>query len=177
MPLLVVVLGESKTGKTLLIENLVSYLSSKGIRVLTCKHTHHFIETLDTPGKDSWRHRKAGSTATLIYSTGESALFFDTRSLGFSFRELLENIVEIIKPRVVILEGFSSLLGELKDAYVIITARTSSEINDEIINIHKNRLLGVGVLSYEKKHSYTVPIYNIHEEFHMIAEKIIRIIS
>jgi len=177
LPLLVVVLGESKTGKTLLIENLVSYLSSKGIRVLTCKHTHHFIETLDTPSKDSWRHRKAGSTATLIYSTGESALFFDTPSLGLSFRELLEKIVEIVKPKVVILEGFSSLLNELKDAYVIITARTPSEINDEMINIHKDKLLGVGVLSYEKKHSPTVPIYNIFEESHVIAEKITRMIS
>jgi len=57
--------GYSNSGKTTLMEKLVSGLTAKGLRIATIKHSHHQPE-MDTPGKDSWRHKQAGAGATLL---------------------------------------------------------------------------------------------------------------
>lgn len=67
MPQIISIVGESKSGKTTLIEKLISELKSRGYRVATIKHSVHGLN-LDTPGKDSWRHIQAGSAATAIVS-------------------------------------------------------------------------------------------------------------
>jgi molybdopterin-guanine dinucleotide biosynthesis protein MobB len=58
-----------------LIVDLVTELTRQGYRVGTIKHTHHNHE-LDTPGKDSHRHRQAGSVAVGILSRGMNAIFW-----------------------------------------------------------------------------------------------------
>ncbi|MDX8392574.1 MAG: molybdopterin-guanine dinucleotide biosynthesis protein B [Mariprofundaceae bacterium] len=57
--------GRSNSGKTTLMEKLVSGLVAKGLRIATIKHSHHQPE-MDTPGKDSWRHKQAGAAASLL---------------------------------------------------------------------------------------------------------------
>ena len=69
------VVGRKNCGKTTLVCELVRELTARGLRVGTIKHTHHEHE-LDTPGKDSWKHRQAGATAVGILSAGLSAVFF-----------------------------------------------------------------------------------------------------
>lgn len=59
MTTVVCVVGASDTGKTTLIEALVARLRTRG-RVATVKSIHHDIE-IDTPGKDTYRHREAGA--------------------------------------------------------------------------------------------------------------------
>lgn len=59
MTTVVCVVGASDTGKTTLIEALVARLRTHG-RVATVKSIHHDIE-IDTPGKDTYRHREAGA--------------------------------------------------------------------------------------------------------------------
>ena len=68
------VVGRKNSGKTTLVVELVKYLSAQGCRVGTIKHTHHHHE-LDTPGKDSHRHREAGSAVVGIVSPGMTAVF------------------------------------------------------------------------------------------------------
>ncbi|MFW5977791.1 MAG: molybdopterin-guanine dinucleotide biosynthesis protein B, partial [Halohasta sp.] len=51
--------GPSDSGKTTLLESLVAELGDYG-RVATIKSIHHDIE-IDTPGKDTYRHREAGA--------------------------------------------------------------------------------------------------------------------
>lgn len=63
-PPIVSVVGKKKSGKTTLVEALVAELVRRGLRVGTIKHGHHF--DLDTPGRDSWRHRAAGSERTVL---------------------------------------------------------------------------------------------------------------
>ncbi|TQQ79619.1 molybdopterin-guanine dinucleotide biosynthesis protein B [Halonotius roseus] len=53
------IVGPSDAGKTTLIESLVAELADSG-RVGTIKSIHHDIE-IDTPGKDTHRHRTAGA--------------------------------------------------------------------------------------------------------------------
>jgi molybdopterin-guanine dinucleotide biosynthesis protein MobB len=73
MPPIVSIVGESKSGKTTLIEMLISELKSRGYRVATIKHSVHSL-SFDKPGKDSWRHIQAGSAATAIVSPDEVVL-------------------------------------------------------------------------------------------------------
>jgi len=68
------IVGRKNSGKTTLIVDLVQYFTSAGFRVGTIKHTHHRHE-LDTPGKDSHRHRQAGAQVVGILSQGLSAVF------------------------------------------------------------------------------------------------------
>jgi len=64
VPLLSIV-GYANAGKTTLMEKLVAGFSAQGLRIATIKHSHHQPE-MDTPGKDSWRHKQAGAQASLL---------------------------------------------------------------------------------------------------------------
>jgi molybdopterin-guanine dinucleotide biosynthesis protein MobB len=68
------VIGRKNHGKTKLVVELVQELSRQGLRIGTIKHTHHRHE-LDTPGKDSHRHRIAGAEVVGILSQAMSAVF------------------------------------------------------------------------------------------------------
>jgi molybdopterin-guanine dinucleotide biosynthesis protein B len=59
--------GWSGSGKTTLITKLIPLLASRGIRVATLKHAHHAFD-VDTPGKDSYEHRKAGACEVIVSS-------------------------------------------------------------------------------------------------------------
>ena len=73
MPPIVSVIGNSKSGKTTLIEKLVQELKSRGYRVATIKHTPQGVD-FDEMGKDSWRHIEAGSEATAVSSPDKVVL-------------------------------------------------------------------------------------------------------
>jgi len=66
-PALVAIVGKSDSGKTTLIEKVVPELVKLGLRVGTVKHDAHSFE-IDHPGKDSWRHGRAGAHAYAIAS-------------------------------------------------------------------------------------------------------------
>ena len=61
------IVGKSDSGKTTVMEGLIRELSARGYRVATVKHHIHEVD-VDVPGKDSWRHQKAGSVASMISS-------------------------------------------------------------------------------------------------------------
>ncbi len=61
------IVGRQNHGKTTLLVELIEELTRRGVRVGTIKHTSHTHE-LDTPGKDSFRHRQAGAAPVAIVS-------------------------------------------------------------------------------------------------------------
>jgi len=63
------IVGRKDSGKTTLMSALIEELVGRGLAVATVKHTSHDHE-FDTPGKDSWRHRQAGSSAAVIIAPG-----------------------------------------------------------------------------------------------------------
>jgi molybdopterin-guanine dinucleotide biosynthesis protein B len=72
--------GKSNSGKTTLLEKLIFELNSRGYKIGSVKHTHDGFD-FDKKGKDSWRHKKAGATATLVVTDTKIALVKeDTRS-------------------------------------------------------------------------------------------------
>jgi molybdopterin-guanine dinucleotide biosynthesis protein MobB len=61
------IVGKSDSGKTTLVEGLIRELSARGYRVASVKHHVHEVD-VDQPGKDSWRHGRAGAVTTMISS-------------------------------------------------------------------------------------------------------------
>ena len=59
--------GWSGGGKTTLIEQLIPRFIARGMTVSLVKHAHHDFD-IDIPGKDSYRHRKAGCKEVLVTS-------------------------------------------------------------------------------------------------------------
>ena len=75
-PPFVSVVGNSGSGKTTFIEKLIPELIGRGLKVGTIKHDVHGFE-MDKPGKDSWRHKHAGASATVISSPYQIGMVMD----------------------------------------------------------------------------------------------------
>ena len=95
----------SGTGKTTLLEQLIPILVSKGIRVGIIKASHHSVDP-DTPGKDSYRLRKAGSSQ-LVLSTPERSICYTEHTKPED--PLLTDQLKLLDPSrldLVVVEGF-----------------------------------------------------------------------
>lgn len=75
-PDIIAIVGKSNSGKTTLMEKLISQLTEKGFKVGSVKHAHEGFE-MDRKGKDSWRHKQAGAFATLVLYAQKAALIKD----------------------------------------------------------------------------------------------------
>jgi molybdopterin-guanine dinucleotide biosynthesis protein B len=71
---LVHVVGRQNHGKTTLIAALSEALGARGLRVGSVKHTEH-VHEIDTPGKDSFRHRQAGASPVAMVTAELTAVF------------------------------------------------------------------------------------------------------
>jgi molybdopterin-guanine dinucleotide biosynthesis adapter protein len=76
LPPMVCIVGYSGTGKTTFIEKLIPRFTARGFRVGCLKHDLHGFE-MDKPGKDTWRHKRAGATTTLISSPRQIGMVMD----------------------------------------------------------------------------------------------------
>ena len=97
--------GWSGSGKTQLAEALIDYLSANGVRLATIKHAHHEFDA-DIPGKDSWRHRKAGAHQVLVSSAKRSALF--TEHEADAEPDLAALLSQLAPCDLVLVEGFKA---------------------------------------------------------------------
>jgi molybdopterin-guanine dinucleotide biosynthesis protein B len=97
---ILLVVGRKKAGKTTLIERLLRELTERGYRLGSIKYTtgdHEF----DTPGKDSYRHARAGAETTMILSPHKAAIF----SSSLRQRQL-EEVLDFL------FQGYDLVLGE-----------------------------------------------------------------
>jgi molybdopterin-guanine dinucleotide biosynthesis protein B len=95
--------GWSGAGKTSLLARLLPEIVARGIRVSTMKHAHHAFD-IDTPGKDSYEHRKAGATEVVVASANRWALMHELRGAPeASVEELVRHMTPV---DLLIIEGF-----------------------------------------------------------------------
>jgi molybdopterin-guanine dinucleotide biosynthesis protein MobB len=102
MPPIASFIGKSKSGRTALIEKLISELKSRGYRVATVKHTPLQL-ALDKLDKDRWRHIQAGNEAAAIGSSDRTVVTKPTtHNVG------LDDIVQIFGEDydIILAEGF-----------------------------------------------------------------------
>ena len=65
--------GRHNSGKTTLIVKVISELASRGLNIGSIKHHGHPDFDIDYPGKDSYRHREAGSCDVVVISPARMA--------------------------------------------------------------------------------------------------------
>jgi len=70
---IVSIVGKSESGKTTLLEGLITELKQRGYKVAVIKHAGEDFE-LDEVNKDSWRFSQAGSEVSAISSSHKLAL-------------------------------------------------------------------------------------------------------
>ncbi|MFO8111196.1 MAG: molybdopterin-guanine dinucleotide biosynthesis protein B [Desulfosalsimonadaceae bacterium] len=68
--------GFSNSGKTTLLEKLIREMTRRGLHVGTIKHDVHGFE-MDRKGKDTWRHKQAGASTTIISSPRQIGMVKD----------------------------------------------------------------------------------------------------
>jgi len=116
MPPIVSIVGKSSSGKTTLLEKLIKELKSRGYRVATVKHAPR-ESSFDEPGKDSWRHVRAGSEAAVISSSDKLVLI---KPLGGE-------------------AGFEQIAHLLGEDYDIILAEGFSQGDTPKIEVHRKQ--------------------------------------
>jgi molybdopterin-guanine dinucleotide biosynthesis adapter protein len=95
--------GWKNSGKTGLMERLVTEFTARGLRVSTVKHAHHTFD-VDHPGKDSFRHRAAGAAQVMLSSANRWALMTDLR--GAPEPSLADLLAQMAAVDLVLVEGF-----------------------------------------------------------------------
>ncbi|MCF8061090.1 MAG: molybdopterin-guanine dinucleotide biosynthesis protein B [Deltaproteobacteria bacterium] len=78
LPPIVAVVGLSDSGKTTLMVDLIPEMRRHGLRVGTIKHHPHDLD-VELPGKDTWKHRRAGADGTVLSTPSTIAVI---RSAG-----------------------------------------------------------------------------------------------
>ncbi|MDU5475001.1 MULTISPECIES: molybdopterin-guanine dinucleotide biosynthesis protein MobB [Pantoea] len=103
LPLLAIA-AWSGTGKTTLLQQVIPQLKARGIRPGLIKHTHHQME-IDTPGKDSYLLRKAGTDQVIVASSQRWALMCETPDARLDLRYLVSRMDARLLDMVLV-EGF-----------------------------------------------------------------------
>jgi molybdopterin-guanine dinucleotide biosynthesis protein B len=131
-PKTVSIIGYKNSGKTSVAEALINELTSRGAKVVSIKHTAEDV-LLDTPGKDTERHRKAGAKSVAILHDKAGAIFYDHR---LSIQEAAKNLGEA---DYLVIEGFKTVKNHAK----LIIPREDDEVKAlssglelAIINLH-----------------------------------------
>jgi molybdopterin-guanine dinucleotide biosynthesis protein MobB len=134
-------IGKSNSGKTTLLTGIIPELKKRGYSVATIKHSHHNVD-LDIKGKDSWKHREAGSETVILLSGKKMSCIRE-----FTEEPPLELIREsyIHGADIILAEGFKG--SHLPKIWVFRSDTPSSVINkdDSLTAVVSDREVDLGV--------------------------------
>ena len=97
------IVGYQNSGKTTLVEQLITQATTEGFRVGTIKHHGHGGIPMVESSKDSVRHEKAGASVTAV--EGQGTLRMSIRQSYWQLEDIL-NIYEAFQMDLIIIEGF-----------------------------------------------------------------------
>lgn len=109
--------GESDSGKTTLIVDIISRLTKEGYTVASIKITNKEI-SIDSEGKDTWKHAYAGSNLVVFSTDIETDFLLKQKMYGV---ELVDVINQLGSYNIIIIEGANDeqipkiRLGEIKE--------------------------------------------------------------
>ncbi|MDN5293177.1 MAG: molybdopterin-guanine dinucleotide biosynthesis adapter protein [Eubacteriales bacterium] len=132
VPVVSIVSQKAKSGKTTLIEKLVHIFKSRNLRVAVVKHTDHEFE-IDVPGRDTWRHDRAGADVVVIAGPHRVAVLEKVKQ-----EKKVEEILEQIPPvDIVLVEGYK------RGPYPKIQLMTAEEAEKKDLIISPAELIAV----------------------------------
>lgn len=154
------VAGLKKSGKTTVVENLVQGLKSRGYKVGTVKKIHIPGFTLDTPGKDTYRHKQAGAEFVISLAPEEVALIRNLHG-----QRSLEEIADLIPDDTDFLVC-EELNEAREDVLYILTIKTMADLEETLAvrSVGKNVLAICGVVSSSVNSHEKYPVINTTTE-------------
>lgn len=124
------VVGWKNSGKTGLVERLVSEITGRGLSVSTIKHAHHKVD-VDQPGTDSYRHRVAGAEEVILASAGRVAIMQELR--GAPEPGLAELVARLSPVDLVLIEGYKREAHPKVEAHRAETGQPLIAIEDQSV--------------------------------------------
>lgn len=95
--------SSSNVGKTYLLEGLIKELKFRGYSIATIKHDVHGFD-IDKEGKDTYKHRKAGSETVIISSKNRLAMIKELKEET----ELNDIIKMVLDKDIILVEGYKN---------------------------------------------------------------------
>ncbi len=92
----------SGSGKTYIIELLITELTRRGLKVAAVKHSSHMPE-FDIKGKDTYKYRKSGASRIMIFSPHGMMMYDDSEQTSLEIAEMAGKGMDIV-----LLEGYKS---------------------------------------------------------------------
>ena len=138
---IVTFIGRSNSGKTTLLTKVIPCLKERGFRVASIKHSHHNVD-IDKKGKDSWKHRDAGSE-TVILLSGKTMSCIREYEEEPAVEEVLRDYMH--DADIVLAEGFKG--SHLPKIWVFRSENSSSMIkkDDSLIAVVSDHETDIGV--------------------------------
>ena len=104
MPPVICIVGNSKSGKTRLMEALIKELKNRGLRVGALKYHKHGDFEIDVKGKDTWKYTQAGADTVAITSSVKFAVI-KNENATMDIDEICEKYFDDID--VILADGFT----------------------------------------------------------------------
>lgn len=146
---IVSIVGKSNSGKTTLLEKILPELVARGYRVATIKHNVHGFE-IDHEGKDSFRHKKAGASLTVVTSPSRVALIEDVDK-DQSLAEIREKYIHNVD--LILSEGYKGNPFPKIEVF-------RSELNRQLLCSKEDNLM---VVAADIKLNINVPCFDIND--------------
>ncbi|MEN8076721.1 molybdopterin-guanine dinucleotide biosynthesis protein B [Clostridioides difficile] len=137
--------SSSNVGKTYLLEGLIKELKFRGYSIATIKHDVHGFD-IDQKGKDTYKHRKAGSETVIISSKNRFAMIKELEEeteLGNIIRMVLDKDIVLVegykksnlRKIEVYRKGVSKEIITPKEKLIAVASDVNLDINDiKIVN-------------------------------------------
>ncbi len=129
MPIIAVV-GSRQSGKTTTIETIVRELTKKGYRVATAKHIPESDFTIDTAGKDTWRHAHAGAKTVMSVAPNEWTTIRKVNTTELELDALIQQCEK--EADILILEGFRKLVATNPLILKVVTIKAAKEVSETL---------------------------------------------
>ncbi len=93
--------GESRSGKTTLLQKIITFLSVKGYHIATVKQSDKTL-SIDSKGKDTWKHAEAGADLVVFLSKSETDFLIKKK---MSIHDSLAMICDFDGYDIILIEG------------------------------------------------------------------------
>ena len=154
--IIVSLIGLKKCGKTTCVEALVREFKSRGMKVGTVKSMVQSNFTIDTEGKDTWRHQNAGADFIISLSKNELAYIEKRQS-----RSRLDEFIQYVPKdtEILICEGLTDTDPRILR---IIVAKTPELLPEtfEVRGAQENVIALTGIMANETKEHPEYPVFN-----------------